>query len=89
MYIKFSLRTFLNGSLSLIIHVAYRDDNGKPWVLPVVRTVESAMAADQTLDHEYLPVAGNGDFRAACCRLLLGDESVAITEGRVRQSSVF
>lgn len=37
---------------------AYRDENGKPWVLPVVRSMEQQLAADQTLLHEYLPVLG-------------------------------
>ena len=35
---------------------AYRTDEGKPWVLPVVRHVEQLMAADMTLNKEYLPV---------------------------------
>ncbi|VVC97577.1 unnamed protein product [Leptidea sinapis] len=38
---------------------AYRDENGKPWVLPVVRQMEKQMAADETLLHEYLPVLEN------------------------------
>ncbi|KAI0242141.1 Aspartate aminotransferase, cytoplasmic [Lamellibrachia satsuma] len=61
---------------------AYRTDDGKPWVLPVVRTVESQMASDQTLNHEYLPVAGNPDFRTASVRLLLGEQSPAILTSR-------
>lgn len=61
---------------------AYRDDDSKPWVLPVVHTVEQSMAADQTLDHEYLPVAGNPDYRTAAVKVLLGSESPAILQAR-------
>jgi len=61
---------------------AYRTDEGKPWVLPVVRDAEAAMAADQTINHEYFPVAGFPDYRAGGTRLLLGAESPAIAENR-------
>lgn len=69
----------------IIFHfiIAYRTDEGKPWVLPVVRTVEAQMATDVTLNHEYLPVAGMPDFRLAALRLLLGEDSPAIVENRV------
>ncbi|XP_048744308.2 aspartate aminotransferase, cytoplasmic-like [Ostrea edulis] len=62
---------------------AYRTDEGKPWVLPVVRTVEAQMATDSTLNHEYLPVAGMPDFRNAALKLLLGEDSPALVENRV------
>jgi aspartate aminotransferase len=62
---------------------AYRTNEGKPWVLPVVRTVEAQMAADQTLNHEYLPVAGFPDFRKGAIRLILGEDSPAISQNRV------
>lgn len=61
---------------------AYRDDNGQPWVLPVVRKVESMMAADTSLNHEYLPVAGLPSLRDAAVQLALGKDSPAILEGR-------
>jgi aspartate aminotransferase len=38
--------------------LAYRTDEGKPWVLPVVRKTERELADDETLNHEYLPVLG-------------------------------
>jgi len=62
---------------------AYRTDDGVPWVLPVVRSVESKMAADMTLNHEYLPILGLPDFRSASLKLLLGDAHPAIVENRV------
>jgi len=61
---------------------AYRTNDGKPWVLPVVRGVEKEMAADETLNHEYLPILGLDTFSTAACRLVLGDESKAIKECR-------
>ena len=36
---------------------AYRDDNGKPFVLPCVRAAEAAILSDK-LDHEYLGIPG-------------------------------
>ena len=62
---------------------AYRDDNGAPYVLPVVRSIEAQMAIDPLLNHEYLPVLGLQDFRDAAVRLLLGCDSMAILENRV------
>ncbi|XP_033757404.1 aspartate aminotransferase, cytoplasmic-like [Pecten maximus] len=62
---------------------AYRTDEGKPWVLPVVRTVEAQMACDTTLNHEYLPVAGLLDFCEKAIELLLGADCKAITQNRV------
>ena len=41
------------------------------------------MAADHTLNHEYLPVAGNPVYRSNAVKLLLGDSSPAISENRV------
>jgi aspartate aminotransferase len=34
---------------------AYRDNDGKPYVFPVVRKVEQAIVNDLTLDKEYIP----------------------------------
>jgi len=61
---------------------AYRTDDSKPWVLPVVRETESKMAADTTLNHEYLPILGLESFTTAATRMVLGEDSVAIKEGR-------
>ncbi|XP_025071415.1 aspartate aminotransferase, cytoplasmic [Alligator sinensis] len=63
--------------------VAYRTDEGQPWVLPVVRKVEQMIASNTSLNHEYLPILGLPDFRANASRIALGDDSPAIKEGRV------
>lgn len=69
--------------LHCIVFAAYRTDEGKPLVLPVVRSVEAQITADQTLDHEYLPIAGLPAFRTAAARLLFGENCRAIVENRV------
>lgn len=61
---------------------AYRDDNGKPWVLPVVRTVEQQIATDLTLNHEYLPILGLPEFTNSAVKLILGHDSPAVVSNR-------
>jgi aspartate aminotransferase, cytoplasmic len=34
---------------------AYRDENGKPYIFPIVKKVEKEIVNDLTLDKEYLP----------------------------------
>ncbi|KAK9448064.1 pyridoxal phosphate-dependent transferase [Limtongia smithiae] len=62
---------------------AYRDDSGKPWVLPVVKKVDVLLKDDPTLDHEYLPITGLPDFTAASAKLVLGADADAIKTDRV------
>nr|AIT70252.1 aspartate aminotransferase [Dumontia simplex] len=62
---------------------AYRDTEGKPYVLPVVRRVEQALANDLSATHEYLPQDGLSDFCNLSARLILGKDSPALAEGRV------
>ncbi|CAH1237325.1 unnamed protein product [Diabrotica balteata] len=61
---------------------AYRNSEGKPWVLPVVRTAEKALANDDSLNKEYLPILGLEAFSSAATTMLLGQDSPAIREGR-------
>lgn len=61
---------------------AYRDDAGKPFVLPSVLSAEEQLAA-RKLDHEYAPIHGLADFTAAAARLAFGEKSRVITEGLV------
>lgn len=62
---------------------AYRDDNDKPWVLPVVKKAESIILNTPALDHEYLPITGLPEFTSAAAKLLLGPDSRVLAEGRV------
>ncbi|KAG6850528.1 hypothetical protein H0H93_012144 [Arthromyces matolae] len=73
---------------------AYRDDDNKPWVLPVVQKDPKLIAAiglfqaselilkDTSLDHEYLPITGLPSFTSAAAKLILGAASPAIQEDR-------
>ncbi|CAG8471922.1 1198_t:CDS:10 [Paraglomus occultum] len=62
---------------------AYRDDGGKPWILPVVRKAETIIHNDPNLNHEYLSITGMPEFREAAARLMLGADSPAIKENRI------
>jgi len=61
---------------------AYRDDQGKPFVLPSVRKAEELFVSKK-LDKEYLPITGSAEFCKASITLALGADNAAITEGRV------
>lgn len=61
---------------------AYRTNEGKPWILPVVKKAEAAIVADGSLNHEYLPVLGMDNVTNAATTLLLGDDSEAIKSKR-------
>jgi len=64
---------------------AYRSDEGKPWILPVVKKAEKQLAQDvdaESINHEYLPVLGLERFAQAATSMLLGKDSPALAEGR-------
>ncbi|XP_019864942.1 aspartate aminotransferase, cytoplasmic [Aethina tumida] len=61
---------------------AYRTDEGKPWVLPVVRIAEKALAENPALNKEYLPVLGFEPFTKLATEMLLGKDSKPLQEGR-------
>uniref|UniRef100_A0A3Q3X7A6 Aspartate aminotransferase n=1 Tax=Mola mola TaxID=94237 RepID=A0A3Q3X7A6_MOLML len=60
---------------------AYRDDQGKPFVLSCVRKAEAIIAAKQ-LDKEYLAIGGLGEFSKACVQLALGTDNEVLKSGR-------
>lgn len=62
---------------------AYRTEEGKPFVLPVVTKVEQMLANDSKLNKEYLPIDGLQAFTELSAKLLLGNDSPAIAEKRV------
>ena len=61
---------------------AYRDDNGKPYVLPSVRSAEEKLLS-QNLNHEYLPTHGCPVFRGVAKKLAFGAESQIIKDDRI------
>lgn len=54
---------------------AYRDNDGKPWVLPSVHKVEKALAENPNTNHEYTAIAGIPEFRNAAAALLFGSST--------------
>lgn len=54
---------------------AYRDDNGKPFVLPSVLEAEKKLLAEN-LDKEYAPISGLADFCKVSAELAFGNEIV-------------
>jgi len=61
---------------------AYRDDNGKPFVLASVRAAEKKIFESQ-LDMEYLPITGLAPFNKESAKLALGEDCIPLKEGRV------
>ncbi|CDH56017.1 aspartate aminotransferase [Lichtheimia corymbifera JMRC:FSU:9682] len=62
---------------------AFRTDELKPYVLPVVKKADAILFNDPNLDHEYLPIAGTPSYTQAASKLILGENSPAIQQGRV------
>lgn len=59
---------------------AYRDDDGKPWVLPCVKKAEEKLRA-KNLDKEYSPIGGTAAFCKHSIQLALGKDSEIVKEG--------
>lgn len=65
---------------------AYRTEEGKPLVFPVVRAAEAKICADHSLDKEYLPIDGNQDFNRGARGVLFGWDHADVNSGRVASS---
>uniref|UniRef100_A0A8R1DJ33 Aspartate aminotransferase n=1 Tax=Caenorhabditis japonica TaxID=281687 RepID=A0A8R1DJ33_CAEJA len=61
---------------------AYRDDQGKPFVLRSVREAEQQLVAAQ-LDKEYSTITGVPEFSPLAAKLVFGEDSRVIHERRV------
>lgn len=59
---------------------AYRDDNGKPFVLPSVKKASQRLV-EKSLDHEYSPIGGTAEFCKNSITLALGDDSEHVAVG--------
>lgn len=62
---------------------AYRDNDGKPFVFPVVRKVEAEIVANKSLDKEYLPIDGLADFTKGARGVTFGWNSPLVSDPRV------
>lgn len=74
--------------LRTLFFAAYRTEEGKPWVLPVVREAEKRLANDMSQNHEYLPVLGYEPFCNVAVELALGKDSPAIKSKKVFVSEI-
>ncbi|KAL7420919.1 aspartate transaminase aat1 [Cryptotrichosporon argae] len=61
---------------------AYRDENGKPYVLPSVQAAEDALYKEKA-DKEYLPITGLSSFTKLAAELAYGPDSAPIKEDRL------
>ncbi|KAI8994375.1 pyridoxal phosphate-dependent transferase [Gaertneriomyces semiglobifer] len=61
---------------------AYRDDNGKPYVLTSVRKAESSIH-ELALDKEYIPITGIAEYNKLAAQLAYGHEAEVLKDGRV------
>ncbi|KAF2741759.1 mitochondrial aspartate aminotransferas-like protein [Sporormia fimetaria CBS 119925] len=61
---------------------AYRDDKGKPYVLPSVRQAEKKIV-ESGLDKEYAGITGVPAFTKAALDLAYGADSAPVKDGRV------
>jgi aspartate aminotransferase len=61
---------------------AYRTEEGKPYVLKIVKEVEEEILNDKTLNKEYLPIGGDSEFIRASQENILG-KCRALQEERV------
>lgn len=52
---------------------AYRDDNGKPYVLPSVKQADQ-IVLNKNLDKEYAPIVGTPEFGKLAAQLAYGDD---------------
>eukprot|EP00274_Cyanoptyche_gloeocystis_P004624 CAMPEP_0196654420 /NCGR_PEP_ID=MMETSP1086-20130531/4118_1 /TAXON_ID=77921 /ORGANISM="Cyanoptyche gloeocystis , Strain SAG4.97" /LENGTH=405 /DNA_ID=CAMNT_0041986165 /DNA_START=66 /DNA_END=1283 /DNA_ORIENTATION=+ len=59
---------------------AYRTEDGKPLVLNVVRKVEEILLKE---NHEYLAIDGLPEFRNLTAKLIFGEDSKLLQEGKV------
>lgn len=62
---------------------AYRDNDGNPYVFPIVRKVEAEIVADKKLDKEYLPIDGLADFNKGARMAIFGWEHTIVNDARV------
>ncbi|MCO5610919.1 hypothetical protein L7F22_065163 [Adiantum nelumboides] len=62
---------------------AYRTEEGKPYVLRVVREAEERLIGDRSQNKEYLSITGIPTFNKLSAKLILGEDSAAISEKRV------
>ena len=66
-----------NGPQSLSVE-EYLLEDGSVMSFPIVHAIQTSMAQDTSLDHEYLPIAGLESFTKASMKLILGNTSPVV-----------
>jgi len=70
---------------------AYRDDNGKPWVLPSIKSAEEKLVKEGwngVFQKEYAGITGIKEFVDASLEFAYGKDSPAIKEKRIAAAQV-
>lgn len=65
---------------------AYRDEDGKPWVLPSVKEAERRLVDGLEKDKEYVPIVGTAGYNKAVKKFVFGQDPFGLKlleEGRV------
>ncbi|EPY50868.1 aspartate aminotransferase [Schizosaccharomyces cryophilus OY26] len=62
---------------------AYRDDTGRPWILPVVKKATEIVEKDPNFNHEYMPIAGYGRFTKGAAEILFKPNEQLLKEDRI------
>jgi aspartate aminotransferase len=62
---------------------AYRDNNGKPFIFPVIKKIEHEVVNDLTLDKEYAPIEGVESFIKGSRQVVFGWDSPNVTDERI------
>ncbi|KAK7694597.1 Aspartate aminotransferase, mitochondrial [Cerrena zonata] len=61
---------------------AYRDENGKPYVLGSVKKAEQILTTSNP-DKEYLPISGLPEFNKAAIKLAYGEDSTPLKDNAI------
>jgi hypothetical protein len=56
--------------------------------MPFIKKIEKEMASDPNLNHEYIKFLGLDKFNKVVPRLILGEQSPALLEGRVSSTAI-
>lgn len=66
---------------------AYRDENGKPWILPSVREAEKILMEDPLENKEYASISGDAGFVQQAMKFAYGQEADLSTIAAVQTLS--
>ena len=74
---------YVNHHLLCVCVAAYQTNDGKPYILKVVREAEQRIASDFSLNHEYLPIDGLPAFTDASTAVMFGKEHPIVVNRKV------